>query len=684
MNLMRHPRAGYQLLVLVFTMALLASACSSGDDSSDESTVDTTPSVAVEVDTVTVNDSAVSRGDDIDLKPGDSIAVTDDGVGTVIYPGLLELELLKSGSIVTPDPSSDPLAFDLAFGHLRVKLDRGASVPVVLNLGVRTLTTLDPGTEFIVCQGPDGTTCVFVLEGRVQWDGDGEPTVYTTGQSTFARPGEPPILPNCPPRPAFSTWLEESRTADDDRALAQFVSDFAASGCETSPTTTAPTDTPDITAPPVEVVDGLPSGFGMISVNVANPIIGTEDFADKPAFYREPLALEGPIQFFIDEAPVSNRDFRVWLVLVAGDDASEWTARAPDPWLRNAPGGAATQATYPEGEGDEPVLGVQWQVGADYCSQQRKRLATEIEWELAATNGFLTGLDQGRQDWVSESDAYGPGLQSGQRMLRGTDSAVFPDVFYRLAVPEAQSASVARANAGLRCATTEVEAGTQNDVNASGEIIEVDEFCDTSQDWPQFETEEILIGYHPPCVYHVEGHVPHVQIVMARESSVSLDAGTTVDTSAFVARTEGGPGKFRYGLMLGSVSNGHMAFTVQAASDTNSYDWCLEPMGDAIEAALAETENEFASALPPTESERHSGENCARGVASGSVEVQDLQEPLRLTIQTNTNGTSVSIDGEEVGSVPDALTVEQFGFFVENFHLDLVHIHYENITVTTP
>ncbi len=72
--------------------------------------------------------------------------------------------------------------------------------------------------------------------------------------------------------------------------------------------------------------------------------------------------------FFIDRTEVTNAQYQVFL------DASP-AEGAPDDWSRRR---------YPQGQGDHPVVYVNWIQANHYCRWKGGRLPTESEWEKAA------------------------------------------------------------------------------------------------------------------------------------------------------------------------------------------------------------------------------------------------------------------------------------------------------------
>jgi hypothetical protein len=659
---------------------------------------------------VTVNGGEVDPGDVTNVEPGDRIEVSAGGLANLRFEDVAQFEMFKGANLTVPDLEADPgfVLVQLSGGHLYVESDPKSDTQIEVDVGNRKVRSAEPGTDFVICQAPDGTTCVFVVEGSVEWvEDDDDVLPLTTGQSTFARAGEPPLSPNCPPKVAFERWRADAREEADSETLGALVDRYRAELCpETPPTTTTSTSEITTTTTTVDTEEqeketttstsgittttttvggeglgtdvGLPMGTGMAFVSVQEPQIGTELSADRPGVYREVQILDSPVSFHIDKRATTNFDFRSWLATEAGNDAERWRDVAPNSWFETAPGGAATQATYPLGEEDLSVRGISAQAAIGYCASLGKRIPTEIEWELATVGGHRADFDAHRQDWVSDWDEYGPGVPSGKRVLRGTDATVQPDAYYRLILADTPEAVVARENAGIRCAATTVEPGS------SARAVESDQFTDKSGQWPEQETEDLLIGYHPPDVYHLQASRQHAQIIVTRNPSAAFDGGATIKTEVFTEKTDGVEGNYRYGLAFGSDDDGSLLFTVQPNESEEELDWCLEPIPDELRMSVTQSAEGYAAYLPGPEEDRHDGETCKRGLDSGSVQIDAVKGPASLTVVSADDAVTVSINDELVGSVESTIELQTYGFFVETFHVGLAHIHYEYLTVTTP
>ena len=596
-------------------------------------------------------------------------------VRTDLAPGV-EFEIFKGSNFLVPDPAAEPggvVSVDLESGHLAVSTDPQAGTRVELDTGNRMLRTLEDGTSFVICQAPDKATCLYVIEGAVEWSDDFDTAIYAAGEGTFAEPGEGPKPPRCDVGMTATDWVEESQAGGETVALPVLVGEMPE--CRVVPPTTTTTST---TLARTEAQP--PSGEGMVLVSITEPVIGTEDFARRPENYREPEAIEGPIDFYIDERAVSNRDFRKWVVSVAQNDPEEWKRLVPNNWLVGLEG-VETQADYPSGEDDVAVTGIRWATAEEYCRGSDKHLATEIEWELAAVGGYLQDLKEGRQDWVSEPGEYGDEPPEGERMLRGNNNTLQLDLYYRLSVVDSEESTATRQGARIRCAESDAEAPT---IETFGTEEFTDDFLSLESGWPTVDEELFAFGYHPPSAYHLESRREHTRGAVVRDAGRRLD-DVVVEAVVFIQRdrVSADSGNYRFGVTVGSRETGYLLFDVQPdEADGGRHDWCVSLMGDRLRTMLADVNLAWFQA--PTIAEGHEGEFFLEGLESGSIDVANIDDPLTMTIKVTGNGVVVAVNGNELATVDVSVAVDSYGFFLQTYNKDTVHIHYDRIDVTVP
>ena len=170
---------------------------------------------------------------------------------------------------------------------------------------------------------------------------------------------------------------------------------------------------------------------GMVRLEGGIFLMGTESSEANPADYEgpvRPVKLDG---FYIDETPVTNRQFAAFVsatgytteaeqfgwsfVFQSHVAAGEIVERAAEtPWWCKVNGVNWRRPEQPE---NFPVLHVSWNDAAAYARWAGKRLPTEAEWEYAARGG----LEQKIYPW-------GDDLTPGGRHLCNIWQGEFPDV----------------------------------------------------------------------------------------------------------------------------------------------------------------------------------------------------------------------------------------------------------------
>ena len=644
------------------TVATDTSTTVTTDTSTGVATEEGSGTLTVHSATITVNESEVAVGATKGIQPGDRVQATDVGRASLqLQQNQLALEAFKGSNFGVPDTTKDPITVPLMGGHLLVRVPLGTA-PVQLETADRTLAALSDGTSFVACQSPQGITCLYVIAGSVGWSDPRGSATYVAGEGTFAPAGAGPGAARCDVDDTLERWLAQSLDGEE-------------------------TETGTLTA----TVDTLPEGRcggealasadGMAHVVIAEPVIGTEDFETRPEGYREPAQIDGPIEFHVDEQAVTNADFRKWVVDVAKNDPEDWKRLVPQAWLVGVEG-VEPQATYPAGEDESAVVGIRWGTAQDYCRSVQKRLVTEIEWELAAVNGHLLDLQDERRDWVAVPGEYGDEPPEGERIVRGNDNTFLLDLYYRLpALDTAESTATGR-GARIRCAADEV--GETEVISGLPTEEFADDFAFDGSGWPEDEDELFSLAYHGPDVYHLQSSQPHTRGAVIRDTSGSSER-IHVRSTIFIERSRMSEpeGEYRFGITVGSADTGFLLFTVQPDEVTDDrHDWCLSMMSDQLTAMLGDENHAWY--LPSTSAGRHDGESCANGISSGSFQVANIDAPLIMTILVSTDDVVVALNDRELETVGLAIPFDAYGFYVQTYHEDLAHIHYDDILVTVP
>jgi hypothetical protein len=142
-------------------------------------------------------------------------------------------------------------------------------------------------------------------------------------------------------------------------------------------------------------------------------------------------------------------------------------------------------------------------------------------------------------------------------------------------------------------------------------------------------------------------------------------------------------GNYRFGITAGSPESGFVLFTVQPNETTRDrHDWCVSLMSDRLATMLVDVDRAWYQA--PLRPESHEGEFCPDGLDSGFIDVADIDDPLVMTIRVSADDVVVALNGREEGTAAIAIPVGDFGFFVQTYAKDKVHIHFNEISVTVP
>lgn len=206
---------------MVIVGTVLAAACDS-DDGSEPSASLPPPDVArlvAEAPGVSVNGAPLEQGETRDVALEEQIVLGEDALGLLQVWGL-DLDLFLSTNMRLVSSEREEVGAFLDLGHLRVALteDTDARMRLETASGV-VLTTRQPDTEFTVCHSPAGGTCLYVEEGQVDWEDQGQTTTFSTGEGTFAAAGSGPEPARCMSDEAFAEWFDAAQSNETTEPL---------------------------------------------------------------------------------------------------------------------------------------------------------------------------------------------------------------------------------------------------------------------------------------------------------------------------------------------------------------------------------------------------------------------------------------------------------------------------------
>jgi hypothetical protein len=126
----------------------------------------------------------------INILSGDRIKLDEVGRGVLRFQDRLEVDIFGTTEIhllTAEDLESDGtflIRLDLVYGHVHLHMDERAIGKVTLETDNISITTLEPGTDFIVFHEPGGITDVMVQKGAVEEEtSQGEKLILREGEA---------------------------------------------------------------------------------------------------------------------------------------------------------------------------------------------------------------------------------------------------------------------------------------------------------------------------------------------------------------------------------------------------------------------------------------------------------------------------------------------------------------------
>jgi formylglycine-generating enzyme required for sulfatase activity len=463
------PRYFVPTAVLIISLSILigctATTSSSQPAVSPTQATLTALAIPVHVSGVNSTETALKKDETVVIQVNDAIVAPENGHGVVRFGDRLVVDILRGTDFSLSDVKLEP--GDALFaklkqvkGHTRVSLRDNANARVRLETDFASITTLRPGTEYLVCHDPTLLTCLVVLKGEVEVVGQGKVVTVRGGEGTYILKDKPPFPPICAHIEDVNAWLDKQLGTGDVPALGELVAGWPQESCA------AATAKASVSAGTTQL---LPRSEGMAKIEAGTYAVGS---TASDEFHVAPLQKKLPT-FWIDSHEVTNAQYKLFLDQTGHPKPSSWP-----------------------GQDKHPVKGVTWDDAVAYCAWTNKRLPTEAEWEVAARGPgpnpplYPWGSDPedgGKVDYLPRTETYEVGsvdfnkspfgvydmagnvwewvgdpyypVSEGMRIVRGGRYGLTRDMAYRQQAEPKSERLVPFT--GFRCAADQVEGGQQ-------------------------------------------------------------------------------------------------------------------------------------------------------------------------------------------------------------------------------
>jgi len=317
----------------------------------------------------------VARGETVTLQVNDTMTANEPGRGLFRIDDRVAVDLFRGSEFrltgITPQ-AGDTLFVELEQikGHIRVQVNDNAKAKVRLVTSIATITTLRPGTDFVICHNPVAVSCIVALKGEVEVVGQGKVVTIKGGEATYVLKDKQPFDPICALPNEINTWINQKIGTEEIPPISKLVAAWKPEPCSAATQSAAAANQAPTAAP-------LPSAERMVKIEPGVYSVGAATPNEHQAPAQE-ITLEG---YWIDLYEVTNAQYQVFI------DQT----------------GHASPANWP-GEADRPVAGITWDDANAYCTWARKRLPSEAEWEVAARG---PGPNPPTYPWGSDNQAGG-------------------------------------------------------------------------------------------------------------------------------------------------------------------------------------------------------------------------------------------------------------------------------------
>ena len=228
------PSRPQRTVFVAITVFMIAMAACAADDVPPPLQAD----LVVAMGPVSVNETEVGTGEGEVIELGSQITLGTGARGFLTVRDLGRFELFKQAAIRLDswEPAQATALLDV--GHVTFTVDETSESRLRLETSSSSaITTLEPETQFTVCQPATGNTCVVVQKGSVELESAGVSETYEEGGGTFTEAafltnGLPPEPAICLPIDEFDAWLENARLNEEPRALGELVGGYTPCGAE--------------------------------------------------------------------------------------------------------------------------------------------------------------------------------------------------------------------------------------------------------------------------------------------------------------------------------------------------------------------------------------------------------------------------------------------------------------------
>ena len=171
----------------------------------------------------------------VNVQVGDRIDLDEQSRSILDFPDFLEVELFRNAKVLLTDVKqetggSSDVILNLIQGHIFVRPKTVSAVTVETSYS--TITTLEDGTQFDVCQN-EILTCILVKRGTAEVIAQGKKQIVKAGEASYILKDQPPALAICAPVKIFVEWEDDYRLAADTSTLGKMISELPQEPCVT-------------------------------------------------------------------------------------------------------------------------------------------------------------------------------------------------------------------------------------------------------------------------------------------------------------------------------------------------------------------------------------------------------------------------------------------------------------------